>query len=100
MTHGGSRGVMLSVLLALVPACGGGGGGGGGGGSTTTFSLDRGAFGRLIEDDSGARVLSPLTTVERDPETGLVLPDSVLPLGPGIDDLTQLAPLDDEHPTV
>jgi hypothetical protein len=94
------RSMLSSCLLVLATACGGGGGGGGGGGnSTTTFSLEDGSFGRLVEDDSGAHALSPLTIVARDPETGAVLPDTVQPLGPGVD-VAKLVPLDPERPTL
>jgi hypothetical protein len=74
----------LGVVLLFLAACGrssqslavGGRGG---------FVLADVRYGRLHVDAAGERLVSPMTTVDRDPMTGATVPGSLVPLDPGID---------------
>src|SRR5262245_60447369 len=77
-------GLVSSVLCLLaLTQCGGGGGGGGGGSSG--FTLNDGSYARGINQGNGLEVVSPLSLVDTDPVTGLIVPGSLRPLGEGID---------------
>ena len=82
----GVRALALLGISCLAAACGGGGGGGGRAGETSaSFFLTDVKYGRLVEEPTGARLVSPLTTVATDPISGLVVPGSLQPLAPGVD---------------
>ncbi|MFO0981609.1 MAG: hypothetical protein U1E76_07620, partial [Planctomycetota bacterium] len=70
-------------LMALVQC--GGGGGGGGGGSKDGFIVASMSYGRGIDQGAGITVVSPLTLVDSDPVTGLLVPGTLRPLGEGVD---------------
>jgi hypothetical protein len=71
------------VLCLALAQCGGGGGGGGGGSSG--FTLSDGSYARGINQGNGLEVVSPLSLVETDPVTGLIVPGTLRPLGDGVD---------------
>jgi hypothetical protein len=71
-----------ALVLGVISArCGGGGGGS----SSDSLYLTDVKYGRLVDDGSGKRLVSPLTTVKLDPVTGLVVPGSVAGLTPDVD---------------
>src|SRR5690349_459403 len=74
--------VGVSWALALLASCGGGGGSSSS--SDHVFLIDV-VYGRLVDEGSGPRLVSPLTTVDVDPITGLVVPGSLQPLANGVD---------------
>ena len=82
-----SHGSMAAALLAtsLLTACGGGGGGSSSSGSGGTFQLQDAKYGRLIDDGTRESLVSPLTTVQVDPITGVVVPGTLQPLAVGVD---------------
>lgn len=81
-TTRGSLGLWLALATSLGgAACTRGGGAGG----SATFFLQDAAFGREVREDSGPRVVSPLTYVNEDPITGLVEPGSLQALAAGVD---------------
>ncbi|MGQ0722934.1 MAG: hypothetical protein ACT4PE_15400, partial [Candidatus Eiseniibacteriota bacterium] len=82
MGRAGGIGLVLAVLG--VAACGGGGGSGSGS-SSSTFFLSEVRYGRLVDEGSGPRLVSPLTTATVDPISGLIVPGSLQPLAPGVD---------------
>ncbi len=86
----------ISSLLAvpvlgaaiLLPGCGGGGGSGGSSASATAtdrFQIQDVTYGRLLEESTGMRVVSPLATVETDPLTGNVIPGTLSVLSANVD---------------
>src|SRR5262245_4562941 len=74
--------VTSALCLLALTQCGGGGGGGGG---STGFTLNDGSYARGINQGNGLEVVSPLSLVDTDPVTGLIVPGSLRPLGDGID---------------
>jgi hypothetical protein len=79
-------GAATSVVAVFLAGCGGGGGGGSGAGSSSsTFILTDVKYGRKVDDGSGERLVSPLTTATIDPITGLLVPGTLQPLAPGVD---------------
>jgi hypothetical protein len=74
----------LLLLPFAISACGGGGGGGAGGNSNSFILIDV-KYGRLVDDGTGPKLLSPLTTVTLDPVTGKVVPGSIEGLAPEVD---------------
>jgi hypothetical protein len=71
------------VLCLALTQCGGGGGGGGGGSSG--FTVTDASYARGINQGNGLEVVSPLSLVDTDPVTGLIVPGTLRPLGDGID---------------
>jgi len=84
-----ARGRMRSgaclVVALLAGACGGGGGGGGAGSSSSSFYVTDVKYGRLVDDGTGQKLISPLTTVTLDPVTGRIVPGSIVGLAPDVD---------------
>src|SRR5262245_22078086 len=77
----------LLALLGIpfvVAACGGGGGSRTGESSASFFLTDV-KYGRVVEDENGPRLVSPLTTVDVDPITGRAVAGSLQPLANGVD---------------
>ncbi|MEW6742567.1 MAG: hypothetical protein AB1486_07395 [Planctomycetota bacterium] len=74
----------LAVALLVTLGCSGGGGGGGGGDSGSVLRLEDVFYGRGLQEGTGFRIVSPLTTVESDPITGLVVPGTLRVLGAGV----------------
>jgi len=81
--RGGSIGALV-LFSAAVGDCGGGGGGSAGSTSSSFVLIDV-KYGRLIDDGTGPRLVSPLTTVALDPVTGRVIPGSLEALAVGVD---------------
>jgi hypothetical protein len=79
----GTLGLLAASTALLATGCGGGGGGGAGSDSSSFFLTDV-KYGRLVDDGSGPRLVSPLTTVSNDPITGTVIPGSLQPLAAGV----------------
>jgi hypothetical protein len=77
--------VALLGASLLAAACGGGGGGSRAGETSSSFVLTDVKYGRLVEDDHGTRLVSPLTSVAVDPITGRVFPGSLQPIAVGVD---------------
>jgi hypothetical protein len=71
-------------VATIVSGCGGGGGGGSGGGNSPTFFLADVKYGRLVDDGTGPRLVSPLTTARIDPVTGRMEPGTLQPLAAGV----------------
>ncbi|MEW6744331.1 MAG: hypothetical protein AB1486_16375 [Planctomycetota bacterium] len=71
----------LSLLAASLPSCAGRGSGGAGEGIGQVIAL---GTGRGVIAPSGPMVVSPLTYATLDRETGLALPETVRPIGPGV----------------
>lgn len=71
--------------LALLAGCQRGGGGSSSSRNEQGLQLQEVYYGRLVDEGNGPRVVSPLTTVETDPVSGLVIPGTLAPLSPEID---------------
>ncbi len=83
-----NQGWWVALALASVGCSGGGGGGGGGSGP---FALSEVEFGRALGDDRRTTsIVSPLTTVDTDPETTIPLAPSLADFGSG--DVNQRVP--------
>ncbi len=87
-----NRPLFLTLARTLMPAallvaagCSGGGGGSSAGSKSSSFKLNDVKYGRVIDDGSGPRLVSPLTTVDVDPVTGRAVPGSLAPLASGVD---------------
>ncbi len=77
--------VLASAGLLAVSACSGGGGGTSQGKKSSGFLLNDVKYGRLVDDGSGPRLVSPLTTVDTDLTTGRIVPGTLAPLASGGD---------------
>ncbi|MBL8841749.1 MAG: hypothetical protein JNL90_09515 [Planctomycetes bacterium] len=67
-------------------ACSGGGGGAGSpGSSSASFQLEDAKYGRLVDDGTTESLVSPLTTAQIDPLTGVLVPGTLKALGVGVD---------------
>ncbi len=77
-------GVLSTAALFAIGACSGGGGSPAGT-KSSGFRLNDVNYGRLVDEGSGPRLVSPLTTVEIDAVTGLALPGTLQPLAGGVD---------------
>jgi hypothetical protein len=73
------------AVVGVTSGCGGGGGSNGAGSSSASFYVSDVKYGRLIDEGTGPRLVSPLTTVNVDPITGKVIPGSLQPLANGVD---------------
>jgi hypothetical protein len=80
MVRAGASGALL-VALFVSADCGGGGSSS----STGTIYLTDVKYGRLVDDGTGAKLISPLTTITVDPVTGFILPGSIVGLAPDVD---------------
>lgn len=77
---------LLAGLALCATGCGGGGGGGGGagGGGNAALQLQGVSYGRLLDEGTTRKIVSPLTTVSTDPVTGLTIPGSLKALSPDV----------------
>ena len=79
-----SQRVVPALATLLIVSCSGGGGGGGSSGSGGTsgqgFVLSDVQYGRLVNGSGKPEVVSPLSTIENDPITGIPIPGTLQPL--------------------
>ncbi len=78
-----ARVAVVAAAFVVLAACGESGSGGAG--ERHGFVLAEVRYGRLLTEAGGARLVSPLTTVERDPLTGEPIAGSLTPLAPEVD---------------